>query len=91
MITTFRHVGLWELFQTSTTYDIDDDLCSSVLIRLEALHHAERPEDLDLPGFRLRVVLDARPARYAMLVKDWRLTFGFHRGAAIDVDWERAA
>ena len=86
MITTFRHVGLWELFQTSASDEVGDDLRFDLLRRLEALNHAERPEDLNLPGFRFRSLGGARPPRYALRVDaDWRVTFAFESGHAAEV------
>jgi len=51
MIRSFRHKGLAELWATGKTRKIDAKLHGRILRRLEVLDQAERPEDLNVPGF----------------------------------------
>jgi len=53
---------------------------------LRALDDASRPEDMNLPGFRL---VGRHKGRFAVSASgNWRITFGWTEGDAIDVDLE---
>jgi proteic killer suppression protein len=55
---------------------------------LDRLNIALRPEDMNLPGYRFHG-LEGEPKRYAADVSgNYRLTFGWSSGDAVDVDLE---
>jgi len=55
---------------------------------LDVLDAAATPEDMNLPGFHFHK-LHAKPVRYSVRVTgNWRLTFGWNDGDAIDVNLE---
>ena len=50
---------------------------------------ASRPEDMNLPGFRFHALVGRDKGRYAVNASgNWRVTFGWIDGDAIDVDLE---
>src|SRR5712691_444715 len=56
---------------------------------LRALDDASRPEDMNLPGFRFHALVGRDRGRYAVNASgNWRITFGWLDGDAIDVDLE---
>lgn len=55
---------------------------------LDRLEASAKPEDMNLPGYRFHG-LEGEPRRYATDVSgNFRLTFGWEEGDAIDVDLE---
>lgn len=89
MIKSFRHKGLRELFDTGKSRRVRPDLTKRIVRRLDALHNARAPSDLDLPGFgfhRLR----GEGNRYAIWVNGpWRVSFEWRDDAAHRVDLEQ--
>ena len=56
---------------------------------LDRLDASSRPEDMDLPGWRLHRLQGDRQRRWAVSVSgNWRLTFAFDGEDAVDVDLE---
>ena len=56
---------------------------------LRALDDASRPEVIDLPGFPSHALVGRDKGRYAVNASgNWRITFGWIEGEAIDVDLE---
>ncbi len=87
-IASFRHKGLQELFSTGRTSRIGAGFHKpSILI----LDHLDAAADLgDLRNVRKFHALKGRDAgRYSMWVTgNYRITFGWHEGRAVDVDIE---
>lgn len=55
---------------------------------LLALNAAMLPENMNVPGFRFQALKGQDRGRYAVTGADWRVTFGWQRYDAIDVDLE---
>jgi toxin HigB-1 len=56
---------------------------------LRALDDASQPDDMNLPGFRFHALVGRDKGRYAVDASgNWRITFGWTEGDAIDVDLE---
>jgi proteic killer suppression protein len=56
---------------------------------LRALDDASRLEDVDLPGFRFHALVGRDKWRFAVSASgNWRVTFGWAEGDAVDVDLE---
>ena len=90
MIRSFRHKGLGELFATGKATKIDSTLQKRLLIRLDRLDAAEKPEDMNLPGFNFHALRGFSPTRYTVHVNGpWCITFEFDHGDAIRVDFEQ--
>jgi toxin HigB-1 len=65
------------------------DLVARIRRRLDAVHAAGGPEDMDLPGFNFHR-LRGRPTRYSVHVNGpWCLTFGWDGEDAVQVDLEQ--
>lgn len=88
MIRSYRNRGL-ERFATSGD-------ASKLAVRntarvnriLTALNAATKPEDLNLPGYAFHG-LQGKPKRYAVSATgNYRITFGWDEGDAVDVDLE---
>jgi proteic killer suppression protein len=55
---------------------------------LAVLDQSRRPQDMDLPGFRLHPLAGELRGHYAVSVSgNWRVTFKFEDGHAADVDY----
>ena len=60
-----------------------------ILVTLRMLHDAACPQDLDIPGLHFHPLTGNMRGRYAVIVRaNWRITFGWDREFAIDVDHE---
>jgi toxin HigB-1 len=87
MIRSFRSKGLEELWRTGTTKKIDQRMLKRIMRRLEALHAAKRPQDLDIPSFDFHRLSDGR---YTLHVNGpWCITFEFEKDVAHRVDYEQ--
>ena len=55
---------------------------------LAALDRSRGPDGMNLPGFRLHALKGPLKGHYAVSVSgNWRVTFRFEDGAAVDVDY----
>jgi proteic killer suppression protein len=90
MIRSWKHKGLKELAEGKVTRYIQKALHARIVRRLDALAQAERPEDLNVPGFNFHQLKGFVPTRYTIHVNGpWCITFSFETGDAIDVDFEQ--
>ena len=89
MIASFRSRALAAFWNKGDAARIRPDHVERLRRRLEALHAAQQPEDLNLPGFdfhRLR----GRPVRYAVHINGpWCLTFEWDGQDAVRADYEQ--
>ena len=89
MIERFKHKGLKQLFQYGEVQGISPELLEKLENILIVLNRARRPEDMNLPGFRFHALVGRDKGRYAVNASgNWRITFGWLEGDAIDVDLE---
>lgn len=78
MIKSFRNKALAALFETGKTGKIDAKMHKRILVRLDRLEAAERPEDMNLPGFDFHALQGFNPTRYTIHVNGpWCITFEF--------------
>lgn len=55
---------------------------------LAALDQATHPEEMDLPGFRLRPMRGKHKGHFSVWVTgDWRMTFRFDGQRAVEIDY----
>ena len=88
MIRSFRHKGLERYFTKSERKGIDARQERRIRRILDRLDAASKPEDMNLPGLKYHA-LHGSPARYSIWVSgNWRITFGFRDGDAVEVDLE---
>jgi toxin HigB-1 len=89
VIETIKHKGLRRLYEKNDRSGIRPDMVDKVQKILSALEAADSPEDMALPMFRFHPLTGDRRGSYSVTVKaNWRVTFGFHNGAANDVNLE---
>lgn len=90
MIRSFRNKALARLFETGKSPKIDAKLQKRILLRLDRLEQAERPEDMNLPGFDFHALKGFQPTRYTVHVNGpWCITFEFDGKDAARVDLEQ--
>ena len=88
MIMSFRHHGLKALYDGRATRRVAPDHVRKLLDILAALDRSRGPEGMDLPGFRLHELRGRLKGHYAVSVSgNWRVTFRFEDGSAVDVDY----
>lgn len=90
MIKSFRNKALSDLFQTGKSGKIDAKLHRRIMVRLDRLDIAERPEGMNLPGFNFHALKGFDPTRYTVHVNGpWCITFEFDGNDAARVDFEQ--
>ncbi len=89
MIRSFRHKGLERFFTKSDRRGIDARQVDRIRRILDRLDAVARPEDMNLPGYRFHSLKGERKGAYAVSVSgNWRITFRFDQGDALDVHLE---
>jgi toxin HigB-1 len=87
VIRSFRHKGLKRLFEDGETKGIRGDQIEKAENILAVLNRARKPEDMNLPGFRLhRLKGDLKDFWSVTVRANWRVIFRFEEGDAYDVD-----
>jgi proteic killer suppression protein len=81
---------LADLWSKGRTKAIDARMHRRVLLRLDRLDVAAKPEEMNLPGFNFHALKGFAPTRYTVHVNGpWCLTFDFEAGDAWRVDFEQ--
>jgi len=89
MIGSFRHKGLKEFFETGSKRGIRPELAARIARRLDVLEAAQEITDLDAHGFNLHRLMGDRQNEWAIWVSgNWRITFTFVKGEALDINLE---
>jgi proteic killer suppression protein len=89
MIRSFRDKALERFFATGDGRRLSVQNTKRIANILRALDDASRPEDMNLPGFRFHALVGRDKGRYAVNASgNWRITFGWIEGEAVDVDLE---
>lgn len=89
MIRTFRHRGLKRYFTASDRRGIPAQFAERLARMLDRLDSVASPSDMDIPGYRFHPLKGQRTGTYAISVsRNWRLTFRFSKGDAVDVNLE---
>jgi len=87
VIQSFRHKGLKRLFENGETKGIRSDHVEKVKNILAVLNRARKPEDMNLPGFRLHPLKGDLKGFWSVTVRaNWGVIFRFEEGHACDVD-----
>lgn len=88
MIQSFRHKGLEKFFVAGKTTGIRADHAKRLRLILARLAAAQSPRDMDLPGLRLHPLKGSLKGHHAVDVSgNWRVTFRFDGGDAVDVNY----
>jgi toxin HigB-1 len=86
MIRGFRHRGLRRLYEDDDRRELNPQHVEKMGRILARLDEAQRPEDLDLPGFRLHPLRGDLAGYWSVTVRaNWRIIFRFLEGDATDV------
>ncbi|WP_174802957.1 type II toxin-antitoxin system RelE/ParE family toxin [Martelella limonii] len=89
MIKSFANKELRALWETGKSR-IDARLHKRILVRLDALDAAGKPEDMNIPGFNYHQLTGHTPMRFTVHVNGpWCVTFEFEDGDAHVVDFEQ--
>ena len=86
VIKSFRQRGLKALYESRRPAKVAPDHAAKLARILTALDRSSGAEGMDLPGFRLHPLKGARKGHYAVS-GNWRVTFRFEGGHAVDVDY----
>ncbi|MCY4427908.1 MAG: type II toxin-antitoxin system RelE/ParE family toxin [Halieaceae bacterium] len=82
-----KHKGLRRFATKGVARGIDQAMAGKLLRILSALSAAARPVDLNNPGWRLHPLRGDRDGHWSIRVTgNWRVTFRFENGEAVDVD-----
>lgn len=89
MIKSFRHKGIKRFFETGSKAGIQAAHASRLRRQLAALNRAVRPEDMNLPGWKLHELKGDLAGHWSIWVNGhWRLSFAFEDGEPILVDYQ---
>ena len=89
MIKSFKHKGLEVFFETGSTKGIQANHEQKLRIILGALDVAKKPENLDIPAFRLHPLKGNLKGLYSITVQaNWRVTFTFKGEYVYVVDYQ---
>lgn len=87
MIRKIRHKGLRTLYHEDSAAKVNPDHAAKLRRILAVLDAASRPEDADLPGYRLHSLKGEYDGYYAVRVSgNWRVIFRFEGDDVTDVD-----
>ena len=88
MIRSFGHRGLKALYEGRRPAKVAAGHVEKLARILSALDRSSGPEGMDLPGFRLHPLKGRLKGLYGVSVSgNWRVTFRFEDGQAVDVDY----
>ena len=86
MIRSFRHRGLKALYDGRTAGRVAPGHVDKLRDILAVLDRSRTAQDMDLPGLRLHALKGVLKGHYAVSVSgNWRVTFRFEEGHAVDV------
>ena len=89
MIKNFRHKGLELFFKTGNKRGINPSHAGKLELILDRLRASISPLDLNAPIFGLHELKGVRKRTWAVEVSgNWRVTFKFEGGNAIEVNYE---
>ena len=88
MIRSFKHKGLEKFFYDNVRSGIKPEHASRLGRILDRLDASGKPQDMNLPGFKLHELKGKEKGTWSVWVSgNWRVTFKFDGPDAIDVDY----
>jgi toxin HigB-1 len=88
VIQSIRHKGLKRLYKDDDPRGVIIEHVPKLKDILAGLDAAGTITDMDLPGFRLHALKGERKGLWAVTVRaNWRVSFRFAEGDAMDVDY----
>ncbi|GAB6042434.1 type II toxin-antitoxin system RelE/ParE family toxin [Endothiovibrio diazotrophicus] len=89
MIRSFRHKGIEPFFRTGSKAGIQAQHAAKLARQLRQLDDARRPQDMNVPGWRLHRLEGDLAGHWSVWVNgNWRLFFAFDDEDAILVDYD---
>lgn len=89
MIRSFRSKALRKFAATGDASKLSVQKPDRIARILRWLNAAARPEDMNLPGLRFHRLAGAQKGRYSVWASEnWRITFGWDKPDAVEVDLE---
>jgi proteic killer suppression protein len=89
VIASFRSRALKRFWENGETRRLPAQSLVRIATILDRLDAAVEPNDLDLPGLGFHLLKGQRKGEFAVMVtRNWRITFGWVDGDAVDVDLE---
>ena len=88
MITSFRHKGLRQFYETGSKASIQAQQAGRLRLILARLDAAREPRDMSLPGLRLHPMSGSLAGFWSVSVSgNWRVIFRFDGQDVCDVDY----
>lgn len=88
MILSFSHKGLESLFRSGSKAGVQPAHVGRLRRQLAQLDAASKPQDMNLPGWRLHPLKGDLAGHWSVWVSgNWRMTFRFDGGDAVLVDY----
>jgi len=88
VIRSFKDRGLKALYNGRTAGRVAPQHIDKLRDILAVLDRSRTAQDVDLPGYRLHALKGTLKGQYAVYVSgNWRVTFRFEDGHAVDVDY----
>jgi toxin HigB-1 len=89
MIISFKHNGLKKLFLKNNPKHVNPQHVSKLLRILDRLDASKRPEDMNLPGYKLHELSGKGKETWSVWISgNWRVTFRFDGIDATSVNYE---
>ncbi len=89
MIKSFKHKGLEKFFRHNDRSGLSAQHCDRIGRLLDATDDAQTPEELNIPGYGLHKLIGNKSDYWSLKVSgNWRITFKFEGGHAMDVNLE---
>jgi proteic killer suppression protein len=89
MIRSFRNKALRLFWENGNAKGLIQEHTSKIDRILTVLDAASKPENMMLPGFLTHPLKGERAGTWASTVRaNWRITYSFDAGDAVDVDYE---
>jgi proteic killer suppression protein len=87
VLRSFRHRDLKRLYANDDRRGLNAEHVDKISRVLALLNRAARPQDMNLPGFRLHSLKGDRAGFWSVTIRaNWRIIFRFEDGDATDVD-----
>lgn len=89
MIEGFKHKGLRRFYEDNDRSGVNPEYAEKIKKILSMLDAAETAEEMDVATFRFHALAGNRKGTYSVTVRaNWRITFRFEGGNALDVNFE---
>ena len=89
MIRSFRSRALQRFWERNDASRLPPDRVKRIAMLLDRLHASLKPADMSLPGLDFHSLSGNNKGRYAVKVSaNWRITFGWEKDDAVQVDFE---